>query len=89
MAKRGGQPGNNNATKNKPWAEALRKRALTRKSLERIADKLLDMAEGGDMDAIKELGDRIDGKPTQAIAGDADNPLAFELIKRVIVRTDD
>ena len=41
-------------------------------ALRAIADKLLDQAESGDMAALKELGDRVEGKPTQLIAGDED-----------------
>ena len=51
-----------------------------------IADKLVDLAIDGDVQAIKEISDRVDGKPTQVVAGDADNPLAFTGIERVIVR---
>jgi hypothetical protein len=39
--------------------------------LRRIARKLLELAEGGDLGAIKELADRIDGKPTQMVQTDA------------------
>ena len=35
--------------------------------LRRIAEKLAEKAEGGDLAAIRELADRLDGKPTQAI----------------------
>jgi len=35
--------------------------------LRRIADKLAALAEEGDLAAIRELADRLDGKPTQAI----------------------
>ena len=30
-----------------------------------VARKLIEMAEGGDLQAIKEVGDRLDGKCTQ------------------------
>jgi hypothetical protein len=35
--------------------------------LRAIARKLIEMAEGGDLQAIKEVGDRLDGKPSQVI----------------------
>src|SRR6476469_9849955 len=35
--------------------------------LRRIADKLATLAEEGDLAAIRELADRLDGKPAQAI----------------------
>jgi hypothetical protein len=38
-----------------------------RKRLNVIADKLLKLACDGDMAAIKEVGDRLDGRPAQAL----------------------
>ena len=35
--------------------------------LRRIAEKLTEKAEEGDLTAIRELADRLDGKPTQII----------------------
>lgn len=34
-----------------------------------IADKLVDLAAAGDVQAIKEVADRVDGRPAQAIVG--------------------
>lgn len=72
MAKTGAQQGNSNATKNKPFAEAI-DRALKKRSkvdqaagLLKVAEALIDQAEGGDMQAIKELADRTDGKAKQS-----------------------
>lgn len=73
----GAPAGNKNATKNKPFADAIRK-AIAQgdpERLERIAKKLLDLAEAGDLQAVKELADRTDGKPKQTIGGDDDAPL--------------
>jgi len=85
----GAPEGNTNSSKdNRLWANTIR-RAIAQsdpQKLRKIADKLLDMAEEGDLGAIKELGDRIDGKPTQTIAGDKDNPLQFTEIIRKIVK---
>jgi hypothetical protein len=46
-----------------------------RKRLNIIADNLCKLAMAGDMQAIKEVGDRIDGKPAQALqhTGDGDS----------------
>lgn len=55
--------GSKNASKNRPWAEALRKHAIQRGTLDKVAQKVCLLAEQGDMDAIKEIGDRLDGKP--------------------------
>lgn len=79
MAERGGQPGNQNATKNKVWIAALN-RAIAQDDgvrLRAAAEKLIDLAVAGDVQALKELGDRLDGKVAQAmtVMGDPDNPL--------------
>lgn len=72
--------GNQNSTKSKRlWAETI-KRAVVQQDpekLRKIAEKLIDMAEQGDLGAIKELGDRLDGKTPQSLtlAGDEDNPV--------------
>jgi hypothetical protein len=54
--------------------------------LRRIAERLLDQAEEGNIAAIKELGDRLDGKAIMTLAGDSDNPLSIALIERKIVK---
>ena len=42
--------------------------------MDRLAHKVIRMAEKGDTWALKEIGERIDGKPTQIIAGSDDEP---------------
>ena len=90
MAKRGGQPGNDNATKNMPWRDAIN-RALARYAegdkdggLNRLADKLIAKCEEGDLAALKELGDRVEGKAAQVInvGGQPDNPIQAEVTLR-------
>src|SRR4051812_28696623 len=49
--------------------------------LRRIADKLATLAEGGDLGAIREVADRLDGKPLQAHTGED----AGDLV--VVIRT--
>lgn len=63
----GGQPGNNNASKNKLFYERIRM-ALSQdpKKLANIVDKLIKKAEDGESWAVKEIMDRIDGKAIQA-----------------------
>lgn len=69
------QPGNQEAKKRgkeKQFRDALRMQiaaAEDGKKLRDIADKLLALALNGDMAAIKEVADRIDGKVPQGIAG--------------------
>jgi hypothetical protein len=43
--------------------------------LRRIAEKLAEKAEEGDLAAIRELADRLDGKPPQAHTGEDDGDL--------------
>ena len=66
----GGAPqGNNNAGRNKPFWRAI-DRAITQddgKRLREAAEKLLDLAAAGEQWAVRELGDRLDGKAPQAI----------------------
>jgi hypothetical protein len=64
--------GNQNAKKdNRRWAEAIN-RAIAQddgKRLREAAEKLLTLASEGDIQALKELGDRLDGKAVQSIVG--------------------
>lgn len=66
----GAPKGNNNSNKdNRLWRNTIQ-RAIKQGDpdrLRRIAEKLLDKAEEGDLGALKELGDRIDGKTTQQV----------------------
>lgn len=59
----------NSGRREKPFAEALRMEladaGADHKRLRVIARKLLDQAEEGDMQAIREVADRLDGKPAQ------------------------
>ena len=54
--------------------------------LRRVVDALIAKAMEGDIAAIKEIADRVDGKVPQTIHGDPDNPLIIEGIVREIVR---
>ena len=81
-----------NKGKDKPWQEALRMElyADDRLKLRLIAQACIAAAQAGDMQAVKEIGDRLDGKPVQpnTMAGDDDgNPVEFlHKIERAIVR---
>lgn len=56
--------------------------------LRAVADALLDKAIAGDVQAIKEVADRLDGKVPQAVIGDEgeDAIQVVHRIERVIVR---
>lgn len=76
----GAPVGNQNARKAKLWTDAV-KRAISRRAngdlsggLDTLADKLVIAAESGEQWAMLELGNRLDGKPAQAIVGDDDHP---------------
>ena len=80
MAKVGAPIGNKNAAggKERMWNDALR-RAIKQDSADRLrmaAEQLLTLASEGESWAIKELGDRLDGKAAQAvlIGNDEDKP---------------
>lgn len=51
---------------NRLWGETLRRiAAQDPQKLRRIAEALYARAEEGDIQAVKEIGDRLDGKPGQ------------------------
>lgn len=56
--------------------------------LRAVADALVDKAIAGDVQAIKEVADRLDGKVPQAVVGDGDSdPINLvHRIERHIVR---
>jgi hypothetical protein len=60
--------GNRNAAKGHMWAGAIR-RALAedREALQIAARALITKCKDGDLAAIKELGDRLDGKAAQSL----------------------
>ena len=74
--------GNKNSAKGKPWTAALRL-ALSRKddegvrALNRVADALIKAAIDGDVQAIREIGDRIEGKVS---SGDS-TPVRVYIVK--------
>lgn len=89
MAYKPGESGNpGGRPKAKPFADALRMEIAAAgadgKALRIVAAKLLEKAAEGDMQAIKELADRVDGKVAQAIIGgdEDDNPIVTEIIIR-------
>ena len=72
-------PGNQYAAKARRWTEAI-DRAISKRSkvsgleaLDELAEKLLQQVDDGDTTAIKELGDRLEGKVPQAIVGPGDD----------------
>jgi hypothetical protein len=73
-----------NKGKDKPWTEALRMAALEigddgHKKLRAIAAKCVEAAIAGDMQAMREIGDRLDGKPMQSMDMTVRQAIAKEL----------
>lgn len=53
--------------------------------LRAVADALVEKAMAGDVQAIKEVADRIDGKVPQALVGDDEHdPIRVSEIKRTV-----
>ena len=83
-----GQSGNPaGRPKIKPFKDALRKAIDAAgddgEALRSVATALLAKAQEGDVQAIKEVADRLDGKVAQAIiGGDGDDP-AISMIHRI------
>lgn len=88
----GAPVGNQNAAKAKIWTAAIN-RALERrkpaderiKAIDELADKLLEQCAAGDLAALKELGDRLEGKVPQGIigGGEDDPPIT---VKEILIR---
>lgn len=70
----GAPKGNRNACKeNREWANAIRRAVKQRKRLGPLAEALLDKCMEGDVSALKEFGDRFDGKVAQQIIGSGEH----------------
>jgi len=85
--------GNQYAAKSRKWTQAI-ERALDKRSvvaqrdeLDALAEVLITEAMKGEQWAIKELGDRLEGKPAQGLilTGEDGGPVKIEKIERVIV----
>lgn len=53
--------------------EIAQERLASRSRLQEVARVLFEAAEGGDIQAIKEIGDRLDGKAAQQILHSGDD----------------
>lgn len=87
--KRGAPKGSRNAAHDKPWTNAL-ERAIAQykagdvrmgQALRRIADGVVTRAINGDAAAVKEISERLDGKPIQPIAGKIDTNVTVEVLR--------
>jgi len=77
--------------RDKPFRDALRMEIAAagedHKALRRVARALLKAAEAGKIDAIREVGDRMDGKVAQALVGD-DRSGPIMIVTGVVRHTD-
>jgi len=90
MAERGGQAGNNNAGKGREWRDAVRYElarigreiegdgSAYQKGLRDCAKEFIKAVRAGEAWALKELGDREDGKAAQSIdlSGEVNIPVS-------------
>jgi hypothetical protein len=99
MANKGGQPGNNNAGKNKEGLRALEMALEHYPDVPEVIGKIKTLIlmwkpiiekamDEGDLAAMKEINDRLDGRPAQSVmlSGDEDNPVAVTQVERIIVK---
>ena len=87
MAGKGAPIGNKYATKGTMWADALRMElAQDKKRIRKLTRALLDKAESGDVPALKEIGDRLDGKANQSISGPNGDPLQVQAALEITSR---
>mgnify|MGYP007122432364 CR=1 FL=1 len=87
----------------KEWAAAVRKAvhdlrddpdpdAVVKKTraINLLAHNLVTVALAGDMQAMKEIGDRLDGKPSQAIEGSGEGgEFLLTVVREIIDHTKD
>ncbi len=87
----GAPVGNQNAARAKVWRAAI-ERALARRTARRedgqleidvVADALIDAAIGKDVSALKEIGDRLDGKVPQGIIGGDEGDPALSVVHKI------
>lgn len=77
--------GNKNSSKiNRLLGETLKRALIQDEAIRsrKVVDALLTKAEDGDVSAIKEVFDRIDGKVIQEnkVSGDSDQPVMIQVI---------
>jgi hypothetical protein len=69
--------------KDKPFRDALRMEIAAageeHKALRLVAQALIGKAATGDVQAIREIGDRLDGRVPQAIENGEDGPLQLNV----------
>lgn len=85
--------GNDNRHKGRIWRDAIleamdqRAKSDRKEALRRVADKLVAAAMEGDVTALKEIGDRVEGKSLQAVehSGPDGGAIPFATVERRVV----
>lgn len=74
-----GVKGRSGPKQEKPWRDAIMLAVNEldgdQKKLRKLAEKLVTEAIEGNVTALKEIGDRLDGKPAQALTDGDGQPL--------------
>lgn len=73
-----------NRWSDKVWRDAIRVAVMRNaddggKKLAKLADALVSAGIAGDVPALKEIGDRLDGKVPQAVTGEGGGPVALAI----------
>jgi len=83
MAERGGQPGNKNATKNRPVTDMLRRALLANdgEKMRELTDAMVARAIRESDTAAKEIFERVEGKVPQAITNEDGSPFVLQIVR--------
>jgi len=84
-----GRPNQSNAHDGKLWRDAVRVASLVvddndplkRRRIVIAAEVLVLAAVAGDISALKELGDRLDGKSAQPVTNSEGGPLTVQILR--------
>ena len=87
----GAPKGNTNNKKGKPITDMLYRICVQEdwNRLRNALNKQLDKANDGDSGSLTFITERLEGKATQVLAGDPDNPVVIQEITRVVKRPGD
>ena len=79
----GAPTGNENAKKPRIWSDALRKYAVQNpKVIAKAVESMWLKASDGDVSAMKEIADRLEGKPLQGIEQKTEHSGKIEVAER-------
>jgi hypothetical protein len=68
----------------KIWADAVRRAVMRRLENEEGKPQKIELGMAGDVSALKEIGDRLDGKPKQESDSNVNLAGSLELVKRIV-----